>query len=94
MTAKIFQMSGNNKVPLPVAIAQKMPHIVHEFGHDSSEEFIVQIAGMVETFAALNTMYLPFGLHICKEYPWVLKALYGPKRHHSIILSVIFKEDE
>ena len=62
-------MSGSNKIPFPVAIAQKMPHIVHEFGCDSVGEFIVQLAGMVDTCAALNTLYLTFGMHICKEYP-------------------------
>jgi len=81
-------------IPLPVAIAHKMPHIVHEFGWDSVGEFVVQIAGMVDTCAALNTMYLPFGLHICKKYPWLLQAVYGPKRHHPITLSGIVKEEK
>ena len=56
------------RFPIPVAIAQKTPHIVHGFGCDSVRVFIVQIAGMVDTCAALNTMYLPFGMHICNEY--------------------------
>ena len=49
---------------------------------------------MVDNGAALNTMYLPFGLHICKKYPRLLQAMYGPTRYHPITLSGIFKEDE
>jgi hypothetical protein len=81
-------------VPLPVAIAKKIPHIVHEFGWDSVEEFIVQIAGTAETYAALNTMYLPLGFHVCKKYLWLLQAMYGPTHHHPLKLSGIVKEDK
>ena len=33
-------------------------------------------------------------MNICKKYPWLLQAIYGPKRHHHIILSGIVKEDK
>ena len=71
-----------------------MLHIVHEFGCDSVREFVVQIAGVVNTCAALNTVYLPFGMPVCKEYSWLVKALYGPKCHHPIVLTGIVKEDK
>ena len=48
---------------------------------------------MVNTCAALNTMYLHFSMHICKEGQCLVKVLYGQKGHHSIILSGIVKED-
>ena len=49
---------------------------------------------MGSTCSALNTIYLPFGLYICKQYQWLLQAIYGPKRHHPITLSEICKEDK
>ena len=76
--AASFPMSGSNMTPLPVAIAQKMPHIVHEFEWDSVGEFIVQIVGMVGTYARFNTMYFPFGVCICNKYSWMLKMVCGP----------------
>ena len=41
--AASFPMSGSNMIPLPVAIAHKMPHIVHEFGRDSVREFVAPV---------------------------------------------------
>ena len=49
---------------------------------------------MVDSCVALNTMYLPFGMYLCKEYPWLLSAVYGSKGHHSNYLSGIVKDDK
>ena len=50
---------------------------------------------MVDSCVALNTMYhLPFGMYLCKEYPWLLSVVYGSKGHHSIHLSGIVKDDK
>ena len=49
---------------------------------------------MVDCCVSLNTMYLPFGMYLCKEYPWLLRAVYGSKGHHSNYLSGIVKDDK
>ena len=92
--ARIFQVSGGVKVPLQVQIHLKMPQIVMLFVQDFVDQFLVQVAVLVDSCAALNTMYLPFGIYLCKKYPWIVSAVYGPKRHHSIHLTGIVKEDE
>ena len=77
--ARTFQVSGGVKVPLPVQIHLKMPHIVMLFGQNSVDQFLFQVAVMVDSCAALNTMYLPFGIYLCKNYPWIVSALRKTK---------------
>ena len=65
--SRIFQVSGGVKVPLQVQIHLKMPQIVMLFVQDFVDQFLVQVAVLVDSCAALNTMYLPFSIYLCKK---------------------------